>query len=392
MRFLFISNNFPPVVDGVGDYTYFFSSLLMERGHQVAVLCHQRVSGNLHSESVNIVSDVLYIDQKKINVFPTVKSWGSSWRKYLRNAIQIFNPDIVNLQYVPFAFHRFGIPVSLLLLPFSISKKKLIVTFHEVAVRDYLNGKWKSFMISVIQRVIANLLNLHSIMSFTSVEHYLQYFYIEKPTLLPIGNNLSLHVAPQEKVALTDEKIILATFGIRAYEIMLDTFTLVKEKASLAFQYQIIGKMAPEKIERLRTSFKAAGLEENVVITGFIPSEEVLRRLIGSHIFLELTFPDKDGRGGTNLKSGSFAAAVAAGLPSIGVKGDMTDHRLRHGENIWLCEKSTPEAVSDAIILLMNDADLRMRIRIGALELYHSHLSWDKIGDKYLSHISACLS
>lgn len=38
MKILFITNNFPPIVDGVGDYTYNIAKQFAEHNHKVYII------------------------------------------------------------------------------------------------------------------------------------------------------------------------------------------------------------------------------------------------------------------------------------------------------------------------------------------------------------------
>jgi glycosyltransferase involved in cell wall biosynthesis len=89
------------------------------------------------------------------------------------------------------------------------------------------------------------------------------------------------------------------------------------------------------------------------------------------------------GEGGTCLKSGSLAAAFAAGLPVIGVRGDMTGLPLRHGENIWLVERGDAESLFKAIRMVQSDPVLRERLRTNGAILYREHLAWEVLAEAY---------
>lgn len=91
-----------------------------------------------------------------------------------------------------------------------------------------------------------------------------------------------------------------------------------------------------------------------------------------------------DGEGGTSLKSGSLAAAFAAGLPVVGVRGDMNREPLRHGENILLAENGDSKTLHVAILRLKNDSVLREKLRVNGQALYQEHLRWEVIAGQFL--------
>jgi glycosyltransferase involved in cell wall biosynthesis len=393
MRILFITNNFPPVVDGVGDYTFMLAQYLIDHSCEVGIICSTKILNR--TAAINNVKDIesspLNTKPGKINLFPVIENWNPTALLTIGKVVQIFKPDIVSLQYVPYSFNHYGIPFSLVLLPVRIAPIKLSVTFHEAAIR-YSFKTPKSIPIAFVQRIIANYLAFRSVASFTSISFYLGDFFIKKkPQLLPIGNNLKLRPTSNKR-NFSKKEIMLCTFGTRDYELVLRSLGHIKKVGKIPFKYLILGNLSDEKRKKVEQLASELDLSERVTITGYLPGEVLLNYLEDSDIFIEITYPNYKMQGGTNLKSGSFAAAVAAGLPVLGFKGDMTDDVLRHGENIWFCRDSSIENIAGAILHLISSPDVREKLHYGAIDLHQRYLSWDIIGEKYLSTLRSCLS
>jgi len=87
-------------------------------------------------------------------------------------------------------------------------------------------------------------------------------------------------------------------------------------------------------------------------------------------------------RGGISTKSGSLAAAYAAGLPIIGTKGDMTDDFFKNLENIFLIEKLEVDEIVNAIKKII-DKELYNRLKYFSKKTYEEKLSWEVISEKY---------
>lgn len=394
MRILFITNNFPPVVDGVGDYTFMLSRYLMENSWEVGVVCNKRVRADL--SEIFVVTDLESSSQNlttdKIVLFPVIPNWNCGWRITMKRVISAFKPDLISLQYVPYAFNQYGIPISMAFLPYVIGPVKLTVTFHEAAIR-YSLSNIKSFPIGCIQRLIANFLAFKSCVAFTSIKHYLKYFYLRKrPLLLPVGNNLQLKIETCSKRIFEQKEVTLCTFGIRNYDTVLTALNVLKKNSSIPFRYLIIGNLSADKKRIVEHMAAKLELLAHISILGYLPAHIAFKYLQAADLFLEITYAKYKSRGGTNLKSGSFAAAMAAGLPVVGFKGDMTEDILTHGENIWFCEDATPENIASAIETVAGSPEIRERLHCGARDLYHKFLSWEAIGASYLSAINECLS
>jgi polysaccharide biosynthesis protein PslF len=80
---------------------------------------------------------------------------------------------------------------------------------------------------------------------------------------------------------------------------------------------------------------------------------------------------------GVQLNNSSFSSAAAHGLPIITTQGAMLEPAFVHQENVWLCPPKSPEAVAEAIKLLMDSPSLRQRLHTGALKLAEEWFSWE---------------
>jgi glycosyltransferase involved in cell wall biosynthesis len=82
---------------------------------------------------------------------------------------------------------------------------------------------------------------------------------------------------------------------------------------------------------------------------------------------------------GVQLNHRGFAAAALQGLPTIGIRGRIPEHRLRDGEHLLFCPPKSPEALADAAIDLIRSPELRDRLSAGARNLARSCYSWDAV-------------
>ena len=124
MKILMICNNFPPLVDGVGEYTYCLSRELSRQGHEISVICRQ--NKDIKPE----IGD--------IKVYPIVTKWTGPNYRLVRNKITSIQPDWIILQYVPYGFHPYGVPFLMVgfLRKLRQGGFRIFVFFHELVISE----------------------------------------------------------------------------------------------------------------------------------------------------------------------------------------------------------------------------------------------------------------
>ena len=81
---------------------------------------------------------------------------------------------------------------------------------------------------------------------------------------------------------------------------------------------------------------------------------------------------------GVSMNNSTFAAAAAHGLPIITTRGAVLEEPFVHGDNVFLCPPRDPDALADAIEVLMSRPELRERLAAGACKMTTEWFSWDK--------------
>lgn len=129
-RILLICGCLEPGKDGVGDYVSQLASELIRQGNTIALL--SLFDNYVHEINVGAL-DPTGTAFNQLRIPPAFKSKGKV--QILRNWINDFNPDVISLQYVPFAFHPKGLPFGLSRLLNEISGgRKWHIMFHELWV------------------------------------------------------------------------------------------------------------------------------------------------------------------------------------------------------------------------------------------------------------------
>lgn len=363
MKLVFITNNFPPEVDGVGDYTYYLSRELGKRGHEIHVICHQRVNSGHSSD--------------KVRVYPSVGQWtGSAYRKIL-GQIKDIQPDWVVFQYVPYGFHRYGMPVSIVKFMRRVKKSgfRIFVFFHEFFIGFQFRSH-KATLVALTQIWITRRMCRYADEVATSTDHYVEVLQRWRQDIhqIPVGSNIPVcEEATPSAAASAGTTFKMITFGIRDTAVLLRFFEYIKQEIKEA-ELIVCGKQKCQNGEVV---------PEDVHFTGYLPGEEVAKWLTRADVFLLPDYVSKTGAGGTCLKSGSLAAAIAAGLPVIGMSGKMNDRLLSQVEGLQLVDYYHQETWKSAVLNVYRRRGAREDQRAATRKFYEQHLSWSAIGDRH---------
>ncbi|QHT65769.1 glycosyltransferase family 4 protein [Rhodocytophaga rosea] len=381
MKILFITNNFPPIIDGVGDYTAHLSQQFIKNGHSVYIVC-----------STTNNSTTKPIQKSHLQVLPIIKDWSLDAVYKLSKEIKYIHPDYISLQYVPHAFNHYGIPYSICVLMFILKLYgyKITTTFHEVAIRfDWRQPKY--IPIAINQRLISYFLALVSNYSITSIALYKKMLnaFTSKIYQIPIGSNIIQHEVNHEEVETLKRKLkpedefLICTFGANArrHDVLLNV--IAQLSSTYKVRLLLIGKFPELWIQQMLKEAEKLKISDNVVVTGYLSSEDVYRHLLCADAFIQLENIMYDNWGGVSTKSGTLAAAYMAGLPIIGTKGDMTDSFFSDGHNILLCNNNTLPEVTSKIISLINSDSLRKHLKSNAYKTFYEYLDWEKIYYNY---------
>ncbi|MEM9884884.1 MAG: glycosyltransferase family 4 protein [Bacteroidota bacterium] len=363
MKVIFISNNLPPAVDGVGDYTYFIAEQFVEHGHEVHIICSSR-------KEVDLVEEM--------NIYPFIHFWDKNGIDQTVSIIKKIQPDFVSLQYVPYSFSDKGLPWIMIYFVQQMTEidVPLSVTFHEVCIRlePKIIGR------AIGQRIIARSLAKYSDKVITSIDFYVKYIHkwTKNVKLIQIGSNIPEVFVPEEEQKALRRKItpngefLIATFGKRDHVALLNWFEkllALRPNTKLL----ICGKTPKIKIKEK--------IKSQIYTTGYLSREEVYKHLKCSDLFMQFSM----GKGGVCNKSGSLAAAFAAGLPILGNKGDMTNQSLLESGAVIFVPKKGRENLEAILEVMDNPVLLEEQAERAAL--YHERfLDWRTIYEQYVDY------
>lgn len=387
MKIVFISNSFPPLVDGVGDYTYHLSFQFAERGHKVYIICSKKKE----------IIDYWQKNTSRIEIIPIIDSWHIGTIPILLAQIKKIKPDWILLQYVPYAFSYYGLPFSLIYLNLLLKFKKFktLITFHELFIGIELH-KLKYLPIAICQRLIAYTLAFLAkkiIVSIDITQKSLSFFS-KKVSRVPVPSNIVPYQTSVQELSANKYKIaannefVICSFGIRKHDGILDVLAgLIQEGYNV--KLVLMGKISELQASEILTKARSLYIEDRLLLTGYLTEKEIFINLKCADLFILLETVNKKGHGGASTKSGSLAAAYAAGLPIISTKGHITDDFFIDHKNILFVKQNNFPILLSSIKSVINNQYLRQELSEGATATYERELNWNKATEKYMKALSS---
>ena len=139
INIVFICGSLEPGKDGVGDYTRRLAGELKRQGSSAAIIA-------INDQYINQTTEDFLFDEE-INIFclriPTLVQTDQKIES-CKKIIDYVNPNWISIQYVPYSFHKKGIPLLLGSFLSKINQKaKWHVMLHEVCIGSQVGIKNK---------------------------------------------------------------------------------------------------------------------------------------------------------------------------------------------------------------------------------------------------------
>ncbi|HMO34106.1 MAG TPA: glycosyltransferase family 4 protein [Lacibacter sp.] len=266
-----------------------------------------------------------------------------------------------------------NLAIAGLLYKWLFPSRKLMVVCHGIEVFNPLQGL-RSRILRKADRLLAvsgytrtQLMEVHNIPA-------------EKISIFP--NTLDPYFELPENFVRPD--YLCERYGIDAADRVLFTLTRLNAKEGykgydrvlrilpsllakgLPVKYVIAGKADEDESLRLQELIRDLRLEDQVIITGFVPDEEITDHFLLADAYV---MPSK-GEGFGIV----FIEAMACGLPVIAGNKDGSTEALQHGKLGLLVDPDSPQEIEDAVIRALQQPRDPERIRNEMLE----HFSFDR--------------
>ncbi len=284
MTILFLCGSLAPGQDGVGDYTRRLAGELVRQGHKAGVVAlNDRLTDRVEDTVQN--TDGVTVPVLRLPAAMQSKERYARAGKY----IEVFNPEWLSLQYVPFSFHIKGLPWMLGRELARIGKgRKWHIMFHELWVGIKVTDNLKYRLWGYLQRqILINLVN-NLKPKIINTQTPLYYSLLDKAriksNLLPLFSNISFSSTSNtnfiEKNYQVSTEIVLLFFGTihscTIIEEFLSELYLFQQKQNRKIIIKAIGRNGNE-INKWQKAALSIGV--NLVIMGEQPEHIIAKEL-----------------------------------------------------------------------------------------------------------------
>ncbi len=238
------------------------------------------------------------------------------------------------------------------LLKLIVPKKKLIVICHGIEVFEPVSG--------VKKKVLQQADHILAVSSYTKEQLVTkQGLPSEKITVFPntidpffqFPVDFSKPDYLKKRYGIADNEKVIYTLtrlnsneGYKGYDTLVSILPAL-QKQSIPFKYILAGKADAAELQRMNTLIASLGLEQQVIMPGFISDEEVTDHYLLADVFV---MPSK-GEGFGIV----YTEAMACGLPVIAGNRDGSTEALQFGELGTLIDPDSSKELTDALIKVL---------------------------------------
>lgn len=339
--------------DGVADHVHLLSSELVSSGYS---------------------SEVIAVD------------WhGRGWSHAMRSvdAVARHSPQLLVLHYSHLAWSRRGLPIGLIRVVLRARRLgPVLLWVHDpgridgrlprqrLASAAKAAGLWAASRLSA-----ATVLTVHpSRVYWMRLQSHTTYF-------CPSPTNIS---SPPPTPPPDIFTVACFGIGLTSQPFVIARLRLIARRLTERigpFRLRIVGSNEPIPRASLDYFLK---LGVTVDVVGELNSRETGERLAAAHVFLHI-------RGPVTSRSGTLAAAMACGLPVVGMSGEETGPPLDAGA-LFLVEADDIDAAADALAVLARDDDKRAQLSAASKSVAAAHYSWQRartIVDEVMANVGA---
>ncbi len=332
MRTAFLCGGLEPGRDGIGDYARLMAGEFLRQGHPSVVLA---------LNDPNISALVFESQEVEVNSLPVLRlpstmPW-SNRIHHVRDWLDIFSPDWMSLQFVPFAFHRKGLCSGLgKQLAALTNDASWHVMFHELWLGLEKGASLKHRFWGALQRqvVLDFMRRLRPQIVHTQTKPYRSTLVREgiEASVLPLFSNIPriksdgwndllepLVTAATRKHQERSGLYLAGVFGAvppewSAEDVVDTVLPLVRRfQKRLVLVFSGKNHLTPKAFDKLRSALRNRA---DVIMTGERKKSEISRILQSLDLGLATT-PHQ-----VIEKSGSVAAMLEHGLPVLVTRDD----------------------------------------------------------------------
>ena len=386
MMIAFLARSVPPVIDGVGEYTWHLARSLRAWGVEAHIFTStdQAAAPGLASW-----------------IHPVIPRWTGKAVAEALGSVPAFRPDWCCFQYVPQMYGHRGICWAASGVPQALRqslKSRVATTFHEFASAG--GPHLKDAVLAGVMRWQTGRLLVGSDLAITTCSRYVEYLELSVPRILPVvaipvGANIEpVPVRSEEIVALRqryslDGSKVLGVFGrlspSRNYPTAVRVLELAKQQG-FKTRLLLVGCVQssnPSLFAQLQQLARNLGVEAQMVVTGELSADAVSAHLRLVDVFL---FPQCDG---VSTRNTTVMSALAHGLPVVTYvpkSGNYDGYRIPYGALVPLGDE---KGFIHTAVEFLGRIDERSEGRNANAKYFEKHFSWSRIAKQYIEAFTA---
>jgi glycosyltransferase involved in cell wall biosynthesis len=393
VKILLVVPDYPPYNKGGGGTVYkAIAQKLSKRGHTVKLIAGY-YEKELKKEIVKVDGGELeHVSLPLMNIFrsqyaffrahlpPTLRS---IW--YL-TSIRYNDYDVIHLM-------AFGhLLIDFVNLMAKRKNKNIIITIHGFPKYVEREGQANIF-IKLLYNVYFRTLGKHTINSantitvpstFVAKECLKNHISNSKIQTVSNGIDLGLYTPIrsdelENKYIITEDDILLLSIGrvywFKGFEYAIESIPLLAKKTNRPIKYMIIGQIEDHTyFSVLNRQIERLNLKDSVIFTGFVDQKFKLSALSRANVFLIPSVHETFGI--VTLE------AMAMGKPIVASHIEGIRDILEHMNTGILVSAAEPERISDAIVTLLDNAELNKKLSSNAKYKVKEY-DWERIADRY---------
>ncbi|NQU44350.1 glycosyltransferase family 4 protein, partial [bacterium] len=155
--------------------------------------------------------------------------------------------------------------------------------------------------------------------------------------------------------------------------------TLVRAFAQVAAElpearlYMVGGTVVKGNKEQLLETIREAGLQDRVILTGFVSRGELLEHLSTAHV---LALAKPSGLQAENCFPSKIAEYLATGNPVVTTKVGEIPRYLTDGRTAFLAETDNPDSFAEKLTEALTKRDIALRIGEAGREIARCHFDY----------------
>jgi glycosyltransferase involved in cell wall biosynthesis len=344
-------------------------------------------------ENVDVIGNV---GQQKNQPEQSVESAGT-WRRGLLYHMQVFRSvlktrcNLVHVQHGWFLYGGFlgslGFPV--LLFFFRLSRKPFVVTMHTVIGKDtkIYSNYFANFLAHITVLWISRCIMHFSgkiIVHNRLMKQVLENDYNANSTKIVVIHHGVKQVSLQQESLSKHVTFNILSVGFlrkqKGIERLVEAFTVFLDhcvNAKLVFVGETHAHDKSGYLEDLKRRIPSA-LQKKVFFTGFVDDKTLENYIWESDVIVlqsEIGYMEA---------SGTVAAVADYGKPLVCSKVPKFQSELQHGLDCFLFNPADSAELAHALIVLLNDSELRNRLGKNLKEKFRTHY-WSAVAKQHVA-------